>query len=372
MQSDAASLNVIISGGGTGGHLFPGIAIAQEFMRTLPSTNIVFIGSTSGIESRILPQAGFHLETTAARGFLGKSPAQKAAALTLLGGACIKAALLLKKHKADIVIGLGGYISFPALLAGTMLGIPTVIHEQNSIPGLSNKILGRIAKRICISFRECARYFPENKTVYSGLPVRNEFFTSRPPAHSDTLFRIVVCGGSQGSQQINAAVLEALPLLGSIRNRLQFIHQSGDAMCSEVRRRYAELGFQADVRPFIENMYGCLCGAGLVIARAGASTLAELAVCGKASILIPFPHATENHQEHNARSCVESGAARMIRSDDLCGETLASMLLELEGDRSTLRSMELRSAGRAAPDAAKKIMRECCRVAAQAARRHTC
>jgi UDP-N-acetylglucosamine--N-acetylmuramyl-(pentapeptide) pyrophosphoryl-undecaprenol N-acetylglucosamine transferase len=355
-------MNIIIAGGGTGGHLFPGIAIAQEFMRRNPQDRIVFIGSTQGIEARLLPQLGFALKTLPIRGFSGKPPAEKLAALALVPAAFLQAGRYLRSLQADIVVGLGGYSSFPAVAAARLMGIPAVIHEQNSVPGLTNRILGRMARRVFVTFEASRQFFPASKTTVSGLPVRSQFSGQQP--RDDGRFCVFVCGGSQGAHAINEALAAALPLLRGMSGQLHFIHQSGQADCAMLRQQYEQCGFSAEVLPFIDDMAACYRRAHLVICRAGASTLAELALCGKASILIPYPFAAGNHQELNARVFADRGACMLLLQKDLSAEALAGLVQELAAKPETCRRLGRQAGTLAQPQAAGTIVEACCRLAA--------
>jgi len=351
-------MNIIIAGGGTGGHLFPGIAIAREFLRRSPDNNITFIGTTRGIENRILPKLGFELKVITVKGFKGKGLLEKIIALCCIPFSFIQSAYYIKKNNADMVIGLGGYISFPAIIAGIMMKIPTAIHEQNSFPGLSNRILGKIADRIFISSKESSHFFKKGKTILSGLPIRKELIQDNSNEQQD-LFYILVIGGSQGSYEINQAVIDALPELKGIKDRIKFVHQSGEADRETLIAQYKKNGIDAEVFSFIEDIYTFYKNARLVISRSGASTLAELAQCGKASILIPFPYATNNHQEINALEFVEEGASIMITSSRLNGTKLASVIINLENNPEQINEMEKQAKNLSKPKASERIADEC-------------
>ena len=351
-------MNIIIAGGGTGGHLFPGIAIAREFLRKDPKNRVTFIGTKKGIEYRVLPELGFDLKVITVKGFKGKGLLEKIKALFCIPYSFIKSAYYIKKLQADIVIGLGGYISFPPIIAGKIMGKPTAIHEQNSFPGLSNRILGKIADKVFISNRESSLFFKKEKTILSGLPIRAEFIKNNLPER-DTSFNILVIGGSQGSHEINNAIIDCLPKLNSFKERIKFIHQSGEKDKKELIKHYAENGISAAVFTFIDDIYTCYQKSNLVISRAGASTLAEIALCGRASILIPYPYATNNHQEKNGRAFVEEGASVMIQSSRLSGEKLASVIINLENRPEQIKKMEEQAKALSKPKASERITDEC-------------
>jgi UDP-N-acetylglucosamine--N-acetylmuramyl-(pentapeptide) pyrophosphoryl-undecaprenol N-acetylglucosamine transferase len=357
-------MNIVIAGGGTGGHLFPGVAIAQEFLRRDNAAQILFMGTEKGLESSVLPKLGLALETVPVRGFKGKGAVQKLGALLALPRAFLSAASCLRRHRAHLVLGLGGYISFPGIAAAKALGIAAAIHEQNSLPGLSNRMLGRIADRVFISYEESRPFFSAGKTVFSGMPVRISQHGAAP-APDDGRLCVFICGGSQGAHAINEAMMEALPDLESSKGSIRFIHQTGAMDAGMVEQGYETRGFTAAVSPFIDDMYSAYGQAHVVVSRAGASTLAELALCGKPSILIPYPYAAHNHQEHNARSFVAKGAACMLLAGELNGRSLAQTVLSLHADRNKIADMAAQAFLLAQPDAAGRVVEECCRLAAE-------
>lgn len=356
-------MNIIIAAGGTGGHLFPGIAIAQEFLKRSPENNIAFMGSKKGIESRILPELKFRLKTITVKGFKGKRMLDKVISIFSIPVAFMQAGYCLKRFHTDIVVGLGGYTSFPAIVSGVAMRIPTVIHEQNSIPGLSNRILGGFVNRVFISYEESKKFFKPDKTIFSGMPIRDQLL-KETGGKRDEPFCIFVLGGSQGAREINQAVIAALPFLTGM-GKIRFIHQAGGMDIDMLEKNYKKFGFSAQVFPFIEDMFTCYREAHLVISRAGASTLAELALCSKAAILIPYPFAASNHQEKNARVFVDNGAALMIHSKELSGKTLSSLIMDLEKDRGKLQQMENQVRTLSRPKAAETIVDECYRLVAQ-------
>jgi UDP-N-acetylglucosamine--N-acetylmuramyl-(pentapeptide) pyrophosphoryl-undecaprenol N-acetylglucosamine transferase len=360
-------MNVCIAGGGTGGHLFPGIALAQEFARRDPQTNILFIGVAHGIEARTLPGLGYRLATVSVRGVRGTGLLAGLGALARVPAAVIQAARILKRHRTDIVVGMGGYSAFPALSAGRCMRIPTAIHEQNSVPGLTNRVLGVFADRVFLSFEESRPFFPAGSARCCGLPVRYEFL-SRPAPARDARPCLFICGGSQGARQINRAVMEALEHLGGLRSAIRFVHQTGTADVDEVQRGYARAGCHATVQPFFDDMHGCYCRAHLVIARAGAGTLAEIALCGRASVLIPYPHAANDHQAKNAAVFARRGAARVLTGTALTGAALAETVRDLLGDHAQRRAMEEAAEALARPHAAADIV-DACRDLLHAAQR---
>lgn len=352
-------MKMAVAGGGTGGHLFPGIAIAEEFLQRDPDNAVLFIGTSQGLEARIVPQLGLPLQTIRVKGLKGKKLAGKLRSLMLLPGALLESRSCLRRFNADIVCGVGGYVSAPAVTAAVLQGTPAVIHEQNSFPGLSNRILGRYTDRVFISYEQSARFFPGDKTIFTGMPLRRTLLEQRMPDR-DSVFTILVLGGSQGSHEINAAMADAAPHLALCRERLRIIHQSGAADADMLAAAYARYGLNAQVVAFINDMSTAYGGAHLVVSRAGAATLAELALCGRAALLIPYPHAANNHQKKNARVLVERGAAQMLLSRELTGETLAQALLRAEQHRDQLQKMESQVRSLAKPQAARQIVDHCC------------
>ncbi|MCP4714273.1 MAG: undecaprenyldiphospho-muramoylpentapeptide beta-N-acetylglucosaminyltransferase [Deltaproteobacteria bacterium] len=354
-------MNIIIAGGGTGGHLFPGIAIAREFQKRSRSNRILFLGSAQGIEARILPQLGYRLQTITVKGFKGKGLRKQMQALMAIPAGIYQAGNIIRRFSADIIIGVGGYISFPPLAAGILLRIPTAIHEQNSVPGLSNRSIGKLVDRIFITYEASRAFFKPARTVLSGMPLRCPDVPVQPTARTDQ-FCIFVCGGSQGAREINQAVIAGLPHLEDLKTRIRFIHQCGTRDLDFVRSGYQQAGFSAETAPFIDDMMSCYQQAHLVICRAGAATLAELAACGRAALLIPYPYATDNHQEKNARVLTDSGAALLQLSARLNAETLAARIRELEQNRAEITILEERIKTFTRPQAAETIANECCHL----------
>jgi len=355
----------VIAGGGTGGHLFPGMAIAEAFVQREKGNEVLFIGTEKGIEARVLSDGRFPLRTIRAMPLKGKSPLSKIKALWSLPAAISEALSALKEFRPQIVVGVGGYASGPTLVAAFLLGVKRAIHEQNMIPGMTNRFLKRLSHRIFVSFEEAKGYFPEGKTIVTGNPIRREFLACLHPGREwavkkeEGRFTVLIFGGSAGAHRINEAIVEALSLLHAINSSVKFIHQTGRTDFDLVSEAYRERGFQALVGPFFEEMVACYQMADLVICRAGASTVAELAVCGKPAILIPYPYAAHNHQYINAKRLVDQGAARMILDEELSGETLSKMILHLIHHPEEREAMEeaIRKIGR--PQAAEQIVDHC-------------
>ncbi len=323
-----SSLALVITGGGTGGHVYPGIAVAKELRRQRPSSSILFIGTSAGFEAKIVPYEGFALEPIDVEGFKSRGVAGKARALAKLPLAVLRARQHLKTFAPDVVFGTGGYVSLPVMYAAYLSRIPTLTLEPNRQPGMANKLISRIVDRVAICFEETASAFPQSKVVFTGNPIRKEFSVIGriPPPDKGTVCNILIMGGSRGASCINKAVIDALPYLAAHRDYLVFTHQTGPDEYDAVRKGYARQQFRAEVLQYIDDTPKMYAKAHLVICRAGASTVAELRASQRPSILIPYPHG-DRHQEFNAQALVDKGLAKMILQDYLDGKTLADSLL---------------------------------------------
>jgi UDP-N-acetylglucosamine--N-acetylmuramyl-(pentapeptide) pyrophosphoryl-undecaprenol N-acetylglucosamine transferase len=323
-------VRLLIAGGGTGGHVFPGMALAEEVVGRHPDNDVVFVGTARGLEARVVPEAGFPIELIEVRGLKGKGILALLANLLLLPRAFVQCWRVLRKWQPDLVVGVGGYASGPAVLTAWAMRIPTALQEQNAAAGFTNRVLGHFVQATFTAFPEAGSYFPRRKVAQLGNPIRRQLMDNymRPSQAHDKL-RLLVFGGSQGAHALNMRVIEALPHLADLRDQLDVVHQTGARDREAVERGYRACGFQPDVREFITDMSDAYAHADLVVCRAGAATLAELTVCKKPSILVPFPAAADNHQVMNARSLVDAGAAVMIEERDLTGELLASEIRAL-------------------------------------------
>jgi UDP-N-acetylglucosamine--N-acetylmuramyl-(pentapeptide) pyrophosphoryl-undecaprenol N-acetylglucosamine transferase len=350
----APALSVIIAGGGTGGHIYPGIAIAQEFQRRNARTEVVFIGTARGLETRIVPREGFRLELIEVAALKGVSLLRRVKALLLLPRSFFAVRSLIHRFRPDVVIGVGGYSSGPVVLMAAWMGIPTLVAESNALPGFTNRRLARFVRAAAVSFEE-ARAFFGAKAEITGNPVRADFFTA-PRKEPGTVAHVLITGGSQGARAINEAMIAALPLLAVERDRLSITHQTGEADYERVRAAYAQAGLPAEVKPFIERMVDEFARADFVVSRAGATTVAELAAAGKPALMIPFPFAADDHQRKNAEAVERAGAGRMILQAELTGERLAQEMLQLARDPQRLRHMAEASRKLAHPDAAARVV----------------
>jgi len=351
-------MRLIIAGGGTGGHLFPGIAVAEEFLARGPENEVLFVGTSHGIEARLLPKLGYPLALISASGMKGLGTAKKLMSAGRLLYGYAQSRRILKEFRPDLVLGVGGYASAPIVLAARGMGIRRFIHEQNAAPGLTNKVLGRFVDGIFISMEESASFFPKKITQMTGNPIRKEIlwgFHERVRSVGDA-FSVLVFGGSAGAQRINSALLEALPHLESVKQRLRITHQTGEKDVARVREGYQSRGFQAQVTNFIDNMSAAYGAADLVICRAGATTIAEVTACGKGCIFIPYPYAADDHQRKNAESLVKRGAGLMILEEDLTGAHLAAEVLRLMEHPEKLAEMERNARSLAQLDAAQAIV----------------
>ncbi len=354
---------IVIAAGGTGGHLYPAVALAREFLRQDPATRMLFVGTARGIETKVLAHEGFELALIAARPVMGRGLVKAVGALLSLPLGVRQSLALLRERRASLVLGVGGYTSPPVLLAARLLGLPRVILEPNAYPGMANKVLGPVADLVFVTFREAAGHFSQAKVRVTGMPVRRAFIEDAGTRHEARGERgqktLLVFGGSQGARALNDAMIGALPQWVSMRGRLAIVHQTGEADYARVKAAYEAAGVPVEVVPFLFEMPASLRAADLVVSRAGAMTLAELAVCGKPAILVPLPHAIYQHQAHNARVVAEAGGAVVLQQRELTGARLAQEVTALLRDPERLRVMGERSRALGTTDAADVIVREC-------------
>ncbi len=352
-------LSVVVAGGGTGGHLFPGIAVANAFVGRNAQSRILFVGAGRPLEKAALARAKFPQRVIAIEGIKGRGPWAKLRAALKIPGAVWHSAEILRQARADLVIGLGGYSAGPVALAAWLTRIPVVLCEQNSVPGVTNRLLIPLAKRVYVSFDDTRGTAGLAKTLVTGNPVRRQILDARDlPAETEGRFGVLVVGGSQGAHAINQAFMAALPSLKQ-RATLRIVHQTGPADQDAVAAAYRHAGIEAEVKSFFHDMASRYRGADLVVCRAGATTVAELTAMGKAALFIPFPFATDNHQEHNARRLVDRGAATMILERDLTGSVLAGQLDALAAAPQKLAGMAARARRLGKPDAAEAIVDDC-------------
>ncbi|MFH1915531.1 MAG: undecaprenyldiphospho-muramoylpentapeptide beta-N-acetylglucosaminyltransferase [Pseudomonadota bacterium] len=348
---------VLIATGGTGGHIFPALAVADELAARNPGASILFAGG-AGPEGDMARSHGLDFLELPARGIMGRGAAGLAGGLSWLGRGLPMALREVRRFRPDAAIGFGGYAGFCPVLAAALLRVPTAVHEQNSVPGVTNKVLGRVVKRIFLSFPDARGAFPAGKTLLTGNPVRAAIIAAGEARMADASRtpgkRLLVLGGSQGARPVNDAVITALPRL--MDQGVTLTHQAGRADADRVRAAYATIGADpAQVRDFIDDMAGEYTRADLAVCRAGATTVFEVAAAGVPALFVPFPQATHDHQTMNARAMADMGAARLLHQAGLTGEGLTQAILTLLDDADQLKTMERAARAFARPDAASKI-----------------
>ncbi|MBP1711988.1 MAG: murG [Deltaproteobacteria bacterium] len=351
-------MKVLIAGGGTGGHLFPALALAEAFKERDPRNEILFVGSRRGLEGSLVEKEGYALMTIDLASLKGKSWFQKIRALLVVPRSLIQAAGVLRSFRPDWVMGVGGYASGPVVLAAWALGYKTFLQEQNVFPGLSNRILGRFVERAFISFAESAGHFPAGKAILTGNPVRRRIRAEKRAAASHP-FTLLIFGGSQGAHRLNQVMGATLPLLKDLQGKIRIIHQTGERDFPEFRETYQREGFEAEVHPFIYDMDRVYGQADLVLCRAGATTLFELMASGKPAILVPYPYAANDHQTLNAENLVRAGAALRVADGELSPEIVNRLLRELAADPRRLKEMGEKALALARPEAAREIVNLC-------------
>jgi UDP-N-acetylglucosamine--N-acetylmuramyl-(pentapeptide) pyrophosphoryl-undecaprenol N-acetylglucosamine transferase len=352
-------MRVVIAAGGTGGHVYPAIAYAKEFQRRDPGGNILFVGTGKSLEGDILQKEGFGFEQIKAEGIVGRSIYRMIRSLVLLPMSVWRAIRILRDHHTDLAIGTGGYVSPPVIIAAWLLHIPRALLEPNAMPGLANRVMGPLADRVFLACDSAMSFFASSKVKVIGTPIRKAFLLENPPSPPNKISHLLIFGGSQGARAINSAMLEAMEYSGKLREYVTITHQTGADDFEHVKAGYERLGIVADVRPFLFDMPLELAKADLIVCRAGASTLAEISACGKVGILIPFPHATHNHQEVNARAMEAAGAARVLLQSNLTGQRLAEEIEHCMSDISLLQEMARRSWALRKVHATEQMVQEC-------------
>ncbi|PLX89659.1 MAG: undecaprenyldiphospho-muramoylpentapeptide beta-N-acetylglucosaminyltransferase [Desulfuromonas sp.] len=357
-------MRLLLAGGGTGGHLFPAVALAQTLRHHNPQSRVQFVGTERGLESRLLPRLGLPLATIDMVGFVGRGLRGKIQTVPRLIKSVGQSLAIVRSFRPDLVVGVGGYASVPVLLAARMTGIPCVLHEQNAIPGLSNKLLARMAKTVCVSFPASEKYFGRASVVVTGNPLREGMADVSAAVPENGI--LLIFGGSRGARAINQAVVAMLPELISANKGLRILHQSGDDDLDMVRRGYEEAGLDPDqVVPFIDDMAAAYEQAKLVICRAGATTIAELTACGRPAILIPYPFAAGDHQTANGAAVVNAGAGQLLSQKELTASKLAALTTSLLADQARLQQMGEHGRTLGRTDAAQRILEECERLVPQ-------
>ena len=367
-------MRVLIAGGGTGGHLYPGIALARELQRRHSAAHVTFAGTARGIEARVVPREGFPLDLLRVTGLKDKQGIARLRGLLLLPLAAIDAWRIVTTQRPDVVVGVGGFASGPVLAVAALRGYPTMLLEQNALPGITNRLLARVVRAAAVNFEEALRYFPRTGFV-AGNPVRPEFFTAQIEEDYDPLDssaaesgvnlaqarlshdagRILIFGGSQGAHAINVAMVEAAARLAASGTRVAITHQTGERDLDMVRTAYERAGLEARVEAFIFQIDREMKAADVVVSRAGATTLSELAASGRPAILVPLPTSSDDHQRKNANVVAKAGAAVLIEERELKGGALADAVLSLLADPNGRREMGRAAARLARPDAAARI-----------------
>jgi UDP-N-acetylglucosamine--N-acetylmuramyl-(pentapeptide) pyrophosphoryl-undecaprenol N-acetylglucosamine transferase len=347
-------VKLLIAGGGTGGHVFPAIAIAQEWLSRGKEREVVLVGTQRGLEMKLVPQAGLPLETLRVAGLKGKGGATLVKNLAMLGPGLLDAIRVLRKHKPVAAFGVGGYAAGPMMLATWMNGVPNIIFEPNAEPGFTNRVLAKISTRIVAGYERSARALG-TKALVTGCPVRPEFFAIAPRAIEKPI-RLLITGGSQGALAINRTFVDAMDRLATRKNELAIVHQTGERDYNAVRTAYARREYAAEVVPFLTNMAQRFAWADMIVCRAGAITASEIAASGRAAIFIPFGAATDSHQMHNAQEMVRAGAGRVIPEPELTAERLTNEIFSLLDQPREIARLSTAARGLARPDAARDIV----------------
>jgi UDP-N-acetylglucosamine--N-acetylmuramyl-(pentapeptide) pyrophosphoryl-undecaprenol N-acetylglucosamine transferase len=354
--SRARAKNLLIAGGGTGGHVFPAVAVAREWLGREPEgvRSVVIVGTERGMEAKLVPQAGLPLETIRVAGLKGIGGMKFLRNAAMLPAGMWDSEKIVQRHRFGVAFGVGGYASGPMILAARLHGIPSVIFEPNVEPGFTNRVLAGISTRVACGFAETAERFGA-KALATGIPVRKEFSAAPRREHREP-FNILITGGSRGALPINRAVIDSLDLLAARKNQLFIVHQTGERDYNAVRVAYARREFRAEVVPFIENMAERFAQADLIVCRSGAITVAEIAAAGRAAILIPFGAATDAHQTRNAAAMQDAGAARLLPQEALKPERLTNEIFALLDQPRRISEMEEHARRLARPRAVEDIV----------------
>ncbi len=361
---EGTGYGLIVAGGGTGGHLFPGVAVAQAFLARHIRNRVLFVNAGRPLDVAVIDRLGWEHRTIAIEGIKGRGVWRQARAAGKIPKAVCQSRRIIRQFKPQVVMGVGGYSAGPVAVAAWLMGIPTVLHEQNQEPGLTNRWVRRIAARVYLSFEDASGRFDARKTLLTGNPVRDEILMrgakGRVPHAADT-FTVLVLGGSQGAHAINEAMVAALPDLAAV-DGLRVVHQTGRDDEAHVTRAYAQAGLASTVRAFFDDMAERYAQADLIVCRAGATTVAEITVVGRAALFIPFPQAADDHQTANARSLVDAGAAEMIRQRELTGAILAERIAYYRRNPATVSAMAAKALTLGRPEAALTIVRDIYRL----------
>jgi UDP-N-acetylglucosamine--N-acetylmuramyl-(pentapeptide) pyrophosphoryl-undecaprenol N-acetylglucosamine transferase len=352
-------MKLMIAGGGTGGHLFPGVAVARRWLERAPQGEVFFVGTARGLESKVVPAAGFRLLLIDQVGLKNRGIKGLLRALWLLPRSFAQSLAIVRRERPAVALGVGGYAAGPAMLAAWLLRVPSLILEPNAMPGLTNRILGAVVRRVVSPYDRARDHFPARKLLKAGIPVRAELAQALAGVRAEATRSLLVFGGSQGARAINEAAMVAVPQL--VREGVKVLHQTGPADFARVSAAYA--GLAVDVREFITDMAAAYAGCDLVVCRSGASTLAELGIVGRASILVPLPTAADDHQTKNAQAFVEAGAAMLLPQKDLTPESFSRDVRALMNDEPRRARMAAAAKHEGDPDAADKLCGVCLELA---------
>lgn len=359
-------MKIIIAAGGTGGHIFPGLAVARVLRMRDPAVKILFVVSKKGIEAKLVMKEGFQFREITTKGLKGGSATAKLKSIILLLASFVQSSGIIFSFKPDIVLGLGSYASGAISLGAKLIGAKLIVHEQNVIPGLTNTILAKVADGVAVSFEETLKYFKPGKAVLTGNPVREQIELIGEPGEKgiwgDKL-TVLVFGGSQGARSINKAVTEGLDFMLDLKGKVRFVHQTGPGQEEQVSREYEKRGYEALVLPFIEDMARMYSQADIVLCRAGATTVAELMAAGRPAILIPYPYAANNHQLENAVALSSQGAAVIVEERHLSGQIVAQKIKTLLSQPEMLSAMGKKAKSLASKGASEKLADFCFRLA---------
>ena len=350
-------MRVLIAAGGTGGHIYPGIAVANEIIRRWPDSEVKFVGTARGLESKLVPKAGFELSLIDSAGLKNVGLVARLRGLMILPKSLLEARSLIRAFRPNVVIGAGGYVSGPVVMTAALLKVPTLVMESNALPGWTNRRLAGFVDKAAVSFEAAIPYF-KGKAVLTGNPVRREFFDIPRRDRNVNELSILVFGGSQGARAINEAMVAAVPEMEEFRSTLRITHQTGESDFEKVHAAYRNAGWseQATVTRYIDDMVSAFASVDLVICRAGATTTAELIAAGKASLMIPFPLAADDHQRKNAEALEKAGASIMILQSDLSGQRLAKEISAIARAPERIAAMEDSARGLARGDAAAAVV----------------
>ena len=348
----ATYMRAVSAGRGTGGHVIPALAIARE-LREHFAAQVLFVGTARGMENRLVPAAGFELRLVEVGALNRVSLATRLRTLTALPRAILASSRILGQYRPEVVIGVGGYASGPAMLAAALRGLPTLVFEPNVVPGFANRVVAPMVSMAAVHFQQTARYF--RRAVVTGVPVRREFFQVPPYSPADRPPTLLLFGGSQGASALNRVMVESLPALREQIPGIHIIHQTGERDYNQAQGAYLRSGISAEVYPFIDDMPGMFARADLLLCRSGASTVAEITAAGRPAVFVPFPKAADDHQLRNAEALAHAGAAELIVEAELSSERLVRALRSLLNDRARLGHMAQAARGLAHPHAAQEI-----------------